>query len=169
MHATARTSHADPQGADAQDVRDADYERRADCQYMRALERANEVRLARAALKRNVAAGAVDVAEVVLRCPWEAESMAVSDLLTSQRRWGHTRCRKLLAQVPLTERKTLGSMTDRQRRSLAVLLSGGERREPSTVAPARPQDEARFAPAHVSAPPASRPAAPSSRRLLVTV
>ena len=28
--------------------------------------------------------------------------MAVSDLLTSQRRWGHTRCRKLLAQVPLT-------------------------------------------------------------------
>jgi hypothetical protein len=163
MHATATISPADSQLADARDARPADYERNDDCQYMRALERANEVRLARAELKRKVAAGALGAAEVVLECPWEAESMAVSDLLTSQRRWGHTRCRKLLAQVPLTERKTIGSMTDRQRRTLAALLSGGERREPST-----PPDDDRSLPAEASAPPTSTPAAPSPRQVLVT-
>ena len=91
-------------------------------QYMRALERANQVRLARAELKRRVAIGELDAAEVILECPWEADSMAVADLLTSQRRWGHTRCRKFLSQVPLSERKTIGSMTERQRRRLAELL-----------------------------------------------
>jgi hypothetical protein len=92
-------------------------------QYMRALERANEVRLARAELKRMVALGALAAADVVLECPWEAESMAVSDLLTSQRRWGETRCRKFLAQLPMSETKTLGSMTERQRRRLAAMLN----------------------------------------------
>jgi hypothetical protein len=96
-------------------------------QYMRALERANKVRLARAELKRRVALDAVAVAEVILACPWEAESMAVGDLLMSQRRWGQTRCRKFLAQVPMSEKKTIGSMTERQRRTVADLLSDAGR------------------------------------------
>jgi hypothetical protein len=92
---------------------------------MRALERANQVRLARAELKRRVAGGETSVSEVILQCPWEAASMAVGDLLMSQRRWGQTRCRKFLAQVPMSEQKTIGSMTDRQRRTLAAMLSTG--------------------------------------------
>ena len=94
-------------------------------QYMRALERANKVRLARAELKRKVAVGELVVADVILDCPWEANSMAVADLLMSQRRWGQTRCRKFLAQIPMSEKKTVGSMTERQRRTLADLLNGG--------------------------------------------
>jgi hypothetical protein len=93
-------------------------------QYMRALQRANEVRLARAELKRKVAIGELDVADVILSCPWEAHSMAVADLLTSQRRWGQTRCRKFLGQLQMSEKKTVGSMTDRQRRTLAAVLHG---------------------------------------------
>ena len=89
---------------------------------MRALERANKVRLARAELKRRVADGELKVSEVILDCPWEAESMAVADLLMSQRRWGQTRCRKFLAQLPMSEKKTVGSMTDRQRQTLASML-----------------------------------------------
>jgi hypothetical protein len=96
-------------------------------QYMRALERANKVRLARAELKRKVAMDGADVAEVILHCPWEAQSMAVADLLMSQRRWGQTRCRKFLAQIPMSEKKTIGSMTDRQRRTLAGMLRSAER------------------------------------------
>ncbi len=96
-------------------------------QYMRALERANQVRLARAELKRGVAIGEIDAADVILACPWEAESMAVADLLMSQRRWGQTRCRKFLAQIPMSEKKTIGSMTDRQRHTLAALLRSVER------------------------------------------
>lgn len=91
-------------------------------QYMRALERANKVRLARAELKRRVAVGEIEVADVILECPWEADSMAVADLLMSQRRWGQTRCRKFLSQIPMSEKKTVGSMTERQRRTLAALL-----------------------------------------------
>lgn len=92
-------------------------------QHMRALERANQVRLARAELKRRIAAGEIAVAEVILGCPWETESMAVADLLMSQRRWGQTRCRKFLAQIPMSEQKTVGSMTERQRRTLAAMLT----------------------------------------------
>jgi hypothetical protein len=92
-------------------------------QHMQALQRANEVRLARADLKRRVAKGETTVAEVVTVSPWEAESMTIADLLMSQRRWGVTRCRKLLSYVPMSETKTIGSMTERQRRALAELLS----------------------------------------------
>ena len=50
-------------------------------QHMRALELANRVRLARAELKRRIADGELTAAEVIASCPWEAESMAVADLL----------------------------------------------------------------------------------------
>jgi hypothetical protein len=92
-------------------------------QHMQALQRANAVRLARAELKRRVAVGEITAGDVILKAPWEAESMSVSDLLTSQRRWGHTRCRKFLQCVPMSENKTIGSMTDRQRLALAEMLS----------------------------------------------
>ncbi|MCU0312594.1 MAG: hypothetical protein MUC84_00850 [Solirubrobacteraceae bacterium] len=103
-------------------------------QHLRALERANAVRLARAELKRRVAAGELTVAQVVLECPWEADSMTIADLLCSQRRWGSTRCRRFLQAIPLTESKTIGSMTDRQRRAVADLMAA--------CAPVRPEREA---------------------------
>jgi hypothetical protein len=71
-------------------------------QHLQALERANAVRLARAELKRRVADREITAAEVILSSPWEAASMTVSDLLTSQHRWGHTRCRKFLQCIPMS-------------------------------------------------------------------
>jgi hypothetical protein len=93
-------------------------------QHLQALQRANQVRLARAELKRRVTSGETSVAGVVLNVPWEAESMTISDLLTAQRRWGHTRCRRFLQGIPMSESKTIGSMTDRQRRAIASMLDG---------------------------------------------
>jgi hypothetical protein len=95
-------------------------------QHLQALQQANRVRLARAELKRMVAEGERSAAEVVLECPWEAESMTIGDLLMSQHRWGRTRCRRFLAAIPMVETKTIGSMTDRQRRALAARLVGDE-------------------------------------------
>lgn len=92
-------------------------------QHMRALARANEIRLARADLKRMVALGELDIGEVLIDCPEEAQGMAVADLLMSQRRWGQTRCRRFLSQVPISERKTIGSLTDRQRGQLVSMLA----------------------------------------------
>ena len=95
---------------------------RGTAQCMEALARANEVRLARAALKREVSAGSRSVTEVIMDSPWEAESMSLSELLCSQRRWGRARSRKLLASAALGEGKKVGSLTERQRRILAGAL-----------------------------------------------
>ena len=94
-------------------------------QHLRALARANQVRLARAELKRRVSDGEITAAEVILESPWEAASMPVSELLTAQRRWGSTRCRKFLQCIPMSETKPIGSMTDRQRQAVAQLLLNG--------------------------------------------
>jgi len=91
-------------------------------QRLQALERANEIRLARAQLKRHIAFGAVSVAEVILEPPSEAHSWAIGDLLLSQRRWGSTRCRKFLVRNQISETKPVGALTPRQRRLLADQL-----------------------------------------------
>ena len=88
-------------------------------QRLRALERANAVRLARAELKRRIAEGDASAAEVILDPPAEAHSWVVGELLMSQRRWGTTRCRKFLGRYHISETKTLGALTERQRRLLA--------------------------------------------------
>jgi hypothetical protein len=92
-------------------------------QHMQALAMANRVRLARASLKRRVGSNEMTAAEVIVTCPWEAETMPIMDLLMSQRRWGRTRCRKFLTSIQMSETKRIGSLTDRQRRTLAALLS----------------------------------------------
>jgi hypothetical protein len=88
-------------------------------QHMQALAHANRVRLARAALKRSIARGEADAAEVIRDCPWETESMTLAELLTSQRRWGRTRARKFLLALALSENKRIGTLTERQRQLLA--------------------------------------------------
>jgi hypothetical protein len=95
---------------------------RGTAQCMEALARANQVRLARAALKREITAGRRSVTDVVLESPWEAESMSLSELLCSQRRWGRARSRKLLASTALGEGKKVGTLTERQRRILVGAL-----------------------------------------------
>jgi hypothetical protein len=91
-------------------------------QHMRALEHANRVRLARAALKREVQSGRADAAGLVRDCPWELETMTVGELLRSQRRWGRTRTRKFLVSLALNENRELGRLTMRQRGVLAAEL-----------------------------------------------
>lgn len=92
-------------------------------QRMRALERANEIRLARAELKRRIAGGGISAAEVILAQPLEARSWAIGELLTSQRRWGYTRSRKFLSQNLISETKQVGALTERQRKMLARQLA----------------------------------------------
>lgn len=92
-------------------------------QHLKALEYANRVRLARAELKRLVASGEMSAAEVIEACPWQAETMSVSDLLMSQRRWGRARCRRVLIALGVPENKRIGTLTDRQRLALAAVLS----------------------------------------------
>ncbi|MEX1142623.1 MAG: hypothetical protein WD993_06535 [Thermoleophilaceae bacterium] len=93
-------------------------------QHLRALEHANRVRLARAELKRRIASGNLAAAEVIVESPWEAESMSISDVLMSQRRWGRARCRRLLTSIGILENKRVGTLTDRQRAMVVAMLEG---------------------------------------------
>jgi hypothetical protein len=92
-------------------------------QHLQALEYANRVRLARAAMKRRIAAGELLASEVILSCPWQAHSMSISDLLMSQKRWGRARCRRLLVSLGVPENKQVGTLTERQRLALAAVLT----------------------------------------------
>lgn len=110
----------------------------APAQHMQALELANRVRLARSALKRGVAGGEIDVAEVVSTAPWEAQTMEISELLCSQRRWGLKRCRRFLESLQISEAKKIGSMTGRQREHLARALLAQEKSEEVEAPPLWP-------------------------------
>jgi hypothetical protein len=94
-----------------------------DQQHLRALQEANRVRLARAEMKRAIAAGGIAAEDVILSCPWQAHSMSISDLLMSQKRWGRARCRRLLMSIGVPENKQVGTLTERQRVALAAVLS----------------------------------------------
>jgi hypothetical protein len=95
----------------------------AEPQRMRALEQANQVRLARAELKRRITEGDVCAAEIILSCPDAARRWTIGELLMSQRRWGATRCRKFLERNGISEMKPIGALTERQRRMLAAQLA----------------------------------------------
>jgi hypothetical protein len=98
-------------------------------QNMQALQRANEIRIARASLKRSIAAGDRSVADVVISSPSFVDTMSLGELLSSQHRWGPTRCRRLLQSIGISESKRLGTLTERQRYVLAALLSAERGRE----------------------------------------
>jgi hypothetical protein len=91
-------------------------------QRLRALEHANAVRLARAELKRRIADGELSAASVILECPEAVQRWTVAELLMAQRRWGSTRCRKFLERNALSEIKTIGALTERQRHLLVEQL-----------------------------------------------
>ena len=93
-----------------------------DVHRFRALARANQIRIARAELKRRIAEGEVEAADLILDPPLAARSWSVGELLVSQRGWGATRCRRFLAATHISERKPVGELTDRQRRLLATQL-----------------------------------------------
>jgi hypothetical protein len=95
----------------------------ANQQPIQALELANRVRRARSELKARVAAGQVGAAEIIVTCPFGAGGMPIVKLLRSQRGWGDARCRAFLARAALHEGKPIGSLTERQRRAIASLLT----------------------------------------------
>ncbi len=96
-------------------------------QSSRALELANRVRRARAELKARIADGQLGAAEVILTCPYGTATMPLAQLLASQRGWGDARCRAFLARASVHEQKVIGSLTERQRRVIASLLTHASR------------------------------------------
>lgn len=100
-------------------------------QRLLALDRANDIRIARAALKRRLHAGQITPAEAILSGSRDLKTMTVDELLRSQRGWGPKRSSGVLRSVLLSDTKTLGSLTERQRVTLAGILSSREHKKSS--------------------------------------
>jgi hypothetical protein len=92
-------------------------------QRMDALQRANEIRVRRAELKRAIKAGRVALADVLLSPPDYAETAKVFDLLLAAPRFGRVRANKLLVQARISPSKTVGGLSSRQREELVRLIA----------------------------------------------
>lgn len=88
-----------------------------------ALRRANDIRIRRAVLKRDISAGRVDAADILVSPPWWCDTMKVWTLLLAIPGCGRVKTDKILRTVRVSPSKTLGGMTARQRREVLRLLA----------------------------------------------
>jgi hypothetical protein len=70
----------------------------------------------------DAAAGAAEAAAIVRNPPAHTANLRVFRLLCAIDRWGSTRARRVLADERVSEMKTLGALTERQRQALADVL-----------------------------------------------
>lgn len=95
---------------------------RTDEQRLRSLKLANEIRSARARMKRDIRSGFPSAAAVVADPPWFALTMKVGQLLEAIPGWGPVRARRTMRLLGVSEGKTLGGLSVRQRGVLAEYL-----------------------------------------------
>lgn len=89
---------------------------------MEALRRANEIRVRRAQLKKDLKAGSADV-ETVLRDPPDyVETAKVIDILMAVPKFGRVKAARFLNQCRISQSKTVGGLSERQRAELVGLL-----------------------------------------------
>jgi hypothetical protein len=91
-------------------------------QRMRALRHANEVRIGRARLKRELASGRVRIDEIIARPPEFANTAKVYDLLLALPKVGPAKAARWLSQCRIAPSKTVAGLTERQRHELIGLF-----------------------------------------------
>ena len=91
-------------------------------QQMEALRRANEIRSARATLKRDLKASRVHIHGVLLDPPEFLQNAKVSELLLAVPKYGRVKVNRLLTQCRISPSKTLGGLSERQREELVSNL-----------------------------------------------
>ena len=91
-------------------------------QRLRALEQANEVRTARAKLKKELASGKIELLQILADPPACVRTARIRDLLVAVPKIGSVRAGRILAQCRIAHSKTLGGLTDRQRGELINLF-----------------------------------------------
>jgi hypothetical protein len=84
-------------------------------QRLEALRKANEIRVHRSQLKKDIAAGRVQIVDILARPPGFAETERVSVLLLAVPKYGSARVSRLLAKCRISDSKRLAGLTERQR------------------------------------------------------
>jgi hypothetical protein len=91
-------------------------------QRMEALQRANDIRSRRAQLKRDLKAGRQPIDELLLAPPEYLETAKVFDLLLAVPKYGRVKVNKILTQCKISPSKTVGGLSERQRRELVAFM-----------------------------------------------
>jgi hypothetical protein len=92
-------------------------------QRMEALQRANDVRVQRAQLKRDLKAGHAHIEQILLRPPEFVSTAKVFDMLMAVPKFGRVKAARLLNQCRISQSKTVGGLSERQRTELVDLFN----------------------------------------------
>jgi hypothetical protein len=92
-------------------------------QRMEALKRANDIRVKRAQLKKDLKSARVQI-EVILSDPPEyVETAKVFDMLMAVPKFGRVKASRFLNQCRISQSKTVGGLSERQRTELIDLFN----------------------------------------------
>jgi hypothetical protein len=87
-------------------------------QRLRALRLANEIRSATAKLKKDLASGKIELAQILAQPPGCVRTARVRDVIVALPRIGSVKAGRILADCGIAHSKTLGGLTERQRTEL---------------------------------------------------
>ncbi|MEX0620377.1 MAG: integration host factor, actinobacterial type [Solirubrobacterales bacterium] len=91
-------------------------------QRMDALKRANDIRTARAKLKKDLKAGRASILELLESPPEYVLTAKVFDLLLAVPKYGRVKANRILNQCRISPAKTVGGLSERQRKEMVGLL-----------------------------------------------
>jgi hypothetical protein len=92
-------------------------------QRMEALKRANDIRVKRAQLKKDLKSGAVSIEQILSEPPEYVSTAKVFDMLMAVPKFGRVKAARLLNQCRISQSKTVGGLSDRQRHELIALFN----------------------------------------------
>jgi hypothetical protein len=92
-------------------------------QRMEALKRANDIRVKRAQLKKDLKDGRVQIERVLLDPPDWVETAKVFDMLMAVPKLGRVKAARLLNSCRISQSKTVGGLSERQRAELVSLFN----------------------------------------------
>jgi hypothetical protein len=91
-------------------------------QRMEALKRANDIRVRRAQLKKDLKDGRVRVESILADPPEYVETAKVFDILMAVPKFGRVKAARFLNQCRISQSKTVGGLSERQRAELIALF-----------------------------------------------
>ena len=92
-------------------------------QRMEALKRANDIRVRRAQLKKDLKDGRVQIDSILGSPPEYVETAKVFDILMAVPKFGRVKAARLLNQCRISQSKTVGGLSERQRTELIGLFN----------------------------------------------
>lgn len=87
-----------------------------------ALLKANQVRIRRARLKKNLKAQRITIVPLIENPPQYIETMKIFDLMLAVPKYGRVKANKVLGYCRISPSKTIGGLSERQRNEIVAQL-----------------------------------------------